>query len=273
MSEPIQRISAEPDSLKDYIQKVKQYKSLIWVFAKRDLKVKYAQTSLGIAWTIIQPLTGLIIFTFFFSYILKWEAEFLPYSVHILTGLLGWNFFSYIVSNGSMSINESSSIIKKIYFPKSILPFSKVLVALVELGISFLLLVPLLIYFKLWLSWKIIFIPLVLLFNVFCALAIVFWLSSFAYKNRDLLHLLPYILNFGIWLTPVFFTNDILPENLQFLMEYNPMANVVNMWRWALFDQVVFQPIWIVNFIIISIIMVIGIIFYNKRENEFSDFV
>lgn len=270
--EKIHTITAEPDSLLEYFRKIFQYKTLIWVFAKRDLKVKYSQTFLGIAWSILQPLTALLIFTFFFSFILKWESEQLPYALYVLSGLLSWNFFSYIVNSGSGSVQEASSIIKKIYFPKSILPLSKVLVAFVELLLSLILLIPLMIYYQQWLSWRLVFFPWVLVFNAICALTLVFWIASFAYKNRDLFHLLPFIITFGIWLTPVFFSNDILPENLQFLMLYNPMANVVNLWRWMLFGHGTFQWMWLINFFIISIFCLAGMYYYNKKESSFADY-
>lgn len=266
-------INAKPDSFKEYFQKLLQYRFLILAFARRDLKVKYAQTFLGVAWSILQPLTGVVIFTFFFSYILGWTSGDLPYSIYVLSGLLAWNFFSYIVNAGSTSVQESSHLITKIYFPKSILPLSKVLVAMVDLALSFLLLLPLMFYFGEYITWRIVFLPFVLLFNVLCALSFVFWLSAFAYKKRDLFHLMPFILYFGIWLTPVFFDYSILPENLRFLMDYNPMANVVSLWRWMLFDYSPFQWIWLMNFGVMLAVCLLGMYIYNRRENAFADYV
>ena len=231
-----ERISAHPDSLPTYLGKLWKYRQLIWVFAIRDLKVKYSQTIIGLAWSVIQPLTALVIFTFFFGYVLDWKADSLPYSVYILSGLLGWNFFSYIVSSGSASIQESSHLIKKVYFPKSVLPLSKVLVAFVELMLSLVLLIPLLLYYKISVSVNVVFIPLVLTYNAICGLAVVFWVAAFAYQKRDLFHLLPFVLYFGIWLTPVFFTADFLPESVCWMLDLNPMAQVIDLWRWSVFS-------------------------------------
>ena len=119
----------------------------------------------------------------------------------------------------------------------------------------------------------IIFLPFVLVFNILCALAVVFWLASLAYKKRDLFHLLPFIIYFGIWFTPVFFTESFLPENLQFLMDYNPMANVVSLWRWMLFDNESFQSIWLLNFVLVTLVCLLGMYYYNRKESKFSDFV
>lgn len=268
----IQEITSAPDSLGKYFHKIWKYKDLIWVFAKRDLQVKYAQTFLGIGWSIIQPLTALLIFTFFFGYILHWTTDDLPYSLYVLSGLLGWNFFSYIVHSGSISTQESAHLIKKVYFPKSILPFSKVLIALVELSCSLLILIPLMLFFDIALSWKIIFLPLVLIFNAVCALVLVFWVAAFAYKKRDLLHILPFIVSFGIWLTPVFFSAGFLPVKFQPFMDLNPMASVVDMWRWMLFGTTSFNFNWIISFGIVFLFCLMGMFFYNNKENKFSDF-
>jgi lipopolysaccharide transport system permease protein len=269
----INEITVQPDSIMDYFKKIGDYKNLIWVFAKRDLKVKYSQTFLGISWTIIQPLTALLIFSFFFGYILKWRANNLPYPVYVLSGLLGWGYFSYIVQAGANSIQESATIIKKIYFPKSILPLSKVIVASVELSLNLILLLILILFFKITISWRIIFFPLVLFFNALCGLAIVFWIGSFAYRKRDLLHIIPFIVNFGIWFTPVFFSPNFLPEKYKPLMEFNPMANVIDLWRWMLFETIPFNTNWIISFFIVLILVLTGMYTYNSKESKFSDYV
>lgn len=270
--EEVHIFTSEPDSIADYLGKLNRFKGLIWAFAIRDLKVKYAQTTLGVSWSIIQPLTALLIFTFFFGYVLDWKAGDLPYSLHVLSGLLGWNFFSYIVYSGANSIQESAVLIRKIYFPKSILPFSKVLVAGAELGLSLVLLVPLMLYHGQSLSWKVIFLPIVLLFNAICGLTVVFWISAFAYKKRDLFHLLPFIVYFGIWVTPVFFTDSFLPENLRFITDLNPVASAVNLWRWVLFGTTEFRWVWPVMMAVMTTLCLGGMYFFHRKEDEFSDY-
>ncbi len=271
-NKPIKIISAQPESAIGYFEKIWEYKNLIWVFAKRDLKVKYSQTFIGFSWGLIQPLTSLLIFTFFFGYILKWNTNKLPYPLYVLSGLLGWNFFSYIVQSGTISIQESAHIIKKIYFPKSILPLSKIIVALIELVPNLVLLLLLALFYKLTISWNIIFIPLVLFFNALCGLALVFWIGSFAYKRRDLLHILPFIVYFGIWFTPVFFSTNLLPEQYRPLMNLNPMANIINLWRWMLFESVPFNTNWFISFFIVLTLVLTGMFYFNIQESKFSDY-
>ena len=266
-------ISPKPDSFFEYFKKIWDYRNLIWVFAQRDIKVKYAQTMLGITWTILQPLTSLVIYTVFFGIILNWSAGNIPFPLYVLSGLIGWNFFSYIVYTGSSSVQDASFTIKKIYFPKSILPLSKVIVAFIELVFSLFLLIPLMLYYEIPLSWHIVFFPVVIIYNTCCGLFLVFWVASFAYKKKDLFHLLPYIVSFGMWLTPVFFTGNFLPERLRIITIINPMANVVDLWRWLLFNNVEFNLIWLINFAIVIILTFIGMYNYNKKEGEFADFV
>ncbi len=264
-------MSSEVDSFGDYFRKIWKYRNLIWVFAKRDLQVKYAQTAIGLGWTLLQPLTALFIFTFFFGFLLQWETEGIPYAVYVLSGLLGWNYFTYIVNSGVFGLQESAHLIKKIYFPKSIIPFSKMIIALIELAVSLLILIPLLLYYGQTLSWKVIFLPMVLIFNTICGLSLVFWFSVFAYKKRDLLHLIPFILYFGIWISPIFFDENILPQQYAYLLDLNPMSNVVQSWRWSLFDFGEFKWIWIVNFVIMTGLFLSGMFAYNRVESNFSD--
>lgn len=271
--EEVAVITADPDDFLTYFRKIVSYRQLILAFAMRDLKVKYAQTWLGLGWSIVQPLTALLIFTFFFGYVLNWKSGDIPFPVHVLSGLLGWNFFSYIVNAGSISVQEASHTIRKIYFPKSVLPLSKVLIALTELLISLLILIPLLIWYGTGISWHIVFLPFVLAFNAACGLTLVFWVASFAYRKRDLFHLLPFIVYFGIWLTPVFFTKAVLPEHLRFLMDLNPMAAVVGMWRWMLFGTGPFEWIWLLHFFGIFLLCMLGMYRYNRKERAFTDFL
>lgn len=273
MSEPIQIISSKDDSFLVYLKKIWTYKALIWTFARRDIKVKYAQTFIGLGWSIVQPLTAMVIFSYFFGYLLGWKTGDLPFPLYVLSGLLGWNFFSYIVNAGASSVQESSHLIKKIYFPKSILPLSKVLVALVELCISLVILIPLLFYFNQPITWKLMFVPFVLLFNALCALTLVFWVAAFAYRKRDLFHLLPFTVYFGIWFTPVFFTPNFLPQKIQLLITFNPMASVVELWRWILFDLAPTNYAWLVTLPMVILLCLSGMYFYNKNENKFSDYV
>jgi len=247
-NDDIKIFNSAPDTLKEYFLKIWRFRNLIWVFAKRDLQVKYSQTVIGLGWTIIQPLTALMIYTFFFGFLLNWNTDGIPYPIYILSGLLIWNYFSYIANSGTFGLQESSHLIKKIYFPKTIIPLSKVIIAFIELLISLVLLIPLLLYFGQSISWKVVFIPIILLFATLLALLFVFTTSILAYRKRDILHLVPFILHFGIWFSPVFFSSDLLPEKYRFVLDINPISNVIQALRWSLFNFGEFKWIWVLNF-------------------------
>src|SRR5690606_34489364 len=185
--------SPSQDSLPESIKTLWKHKALIWVFAKRDIQVKYAQTILGLGWSFFKPLLSLAIYVYFFGILLNWQSGHIPFPVYVLSGLISWNLFSYIVGNGVSSIFESTDLIKKIYFPKSILPLSKALVGLSEAMISLLLLIPLFLFYDLSLSWKILFLPFILIFNLLCGLTLAFLISSIAIVKRDLLQVLPFL--------------------------------------------------------------------------------
>ena len=188
--------TSEPNTFSTFLKEIWAYRILILTFAKRDLKVKYSQTILGLGWTLFQPLTAWLIYVFFFGYLLKLETNGIPFPIYVMSGLIGWSFFSQIVSSGGTSLIEAGHLVKKVYFPKSVIPLYKVVYFLLDLSVNFLLLLLLLIIYKQMVSWKIIFLPLVLIFNIFCALLLVFWITYFSYKMRDLVHLIPFVLNF-----------------------------------------------------------------------------
>lgn len=265
-------ITSRPDTISQYLKKIWKYRVLIWVFAKRDIRVKYAQTLLGIGWSIAQPLTAMLVFSYFFGYLLNWKTADIPFPLYVFSGLIGWNFFSYIINSGTSSVQDSSNLIRKIYFPKTILPLSKVIVAFTEFAISLCILIPMIYYFDRSVSWRIAFIPLALLFNAICALTLVFWVAAFAYRKRDLLHILPFVVYFGIWITPVFFSIDILPAKVQKVVVLNPMANVIELWRWIFLGSAGFNYSWIISFVVVSFLCLSGMFFYNRKENQFSDF-
>jgi lipopolysaccharide transport system permease protein len=260
------------DSLRTYIQKVWNSRSLILTFAKRDLKVKYSQTVLGIGWTLVQPAIFTLLFSFFFGYILHWRSGDLPFPIYVCSGLLGWNFFSYIVFQGTGSMGESSQIIKKIYFPKLLLPLSKIIVALVELSISATLLIGLMIFYGQYPSWRIIFLPLVIGLNLMAAFCIVTWIGAFSYKRRDLIHLVPFIIYCGIWITPVFFTTNILPGGWSSIWIANPMSGIIELWRWCLFPGWEFNVVFLYSILALIPILFLGTWLYIKNESSFSDF-
>jgi lipopolysaccharide transport system permease protein len=261
-----------PDTLHQYLIKVWRHRELIRTFAERDLRTRYAQTYLGFGWALVQPLTALAIFTFFFGFILSWQGDGMPYPLHVLSGLLIWNFFTYVVFQGSQSIQESGQLIRKIYFPKAVLPLSKVLTGLVELGISTLLLIPLMLWYGEAPSWRLLLFPAVVLLTATLALALVFLVTALAFRRRDLHHIIPFLMYFGIWTAPVFFTKDLLPAEYQFLWALNPVAATVEAWRFVIFPAHGFEPRFLPALLASLPLCLTGLFIFVRQEGRFSDY-
>ena len=227
-------ISANPDSLKTYLNKVWKYRYFLIVLAKRDLKIKYAQTLIGLSWTLVYPVTAVIIFTTFFHFILKINSPY-PYELFVLSGVLNWGIFSYIFNQAAPSLLNHSDLVKKTQFPKIIIPISKCIIALVEFAVSFIVFILLLIIFKtkfslLWFAFPLALIP-VLLFAIGVSLI----LSAATVKKRDLFHIIPFIVNFSIWFTPVFYPVNILPEKYHSFLYINPITSSIHLFRYIFF--------------------------------------
>jgi lipopolysaccharide transport system permease protein len=265
-------ITSEPDPLWVYLKKIWRSRALILTFARRDLKVKYAQTYLGLAWTVLQPVTAITLYTFFFGYLLDMDSGSVPFVLYVTSGLLAWNFFAYNLFHGTSSIQESALVIKKIYFPKAVLPLSKLGVGLVELVICLVLIIPLFIWHGIIPSWHIVFLPVAIFITALNALTVVFWISALSYRFRDLIHTIPYLVNFGIWVTPVFYSRSLIPEMLQPLVWINPMAASVEFWRWCYFDQYDFSPLFFIPIALNFFLVVLGFWVYSRNETKFSDF-
>ena len=271
--EEVKIITADREPLLTYLSKVWINRSLIITFAKRDLKIKYAQTFFGIFWILLQPLPSIIIFTFFFGRIIKVDTGKLPYPLFALVGMIGWNYFTNLTNGIGNSLIESQHILKKISFPKIILPLSKILVGAVDFLVSFALIVLALIMFRVVPDWKIIFFPFFFLLNIVAGFSIGVWISSLTFRYRDFQHIAPYIINFSIWLTPVFYPTTILPPHLSKLMYLNPMAFVIEGYRYTLVGDKMPSPYFLVSIIPVLILFVAGLLYFRRIEDEIADYI
>ena len=262
-----------PDTFTEYFGKIWKYRFLIITFAKRDLKVKYSQTFLGIIWVLLAPFPSVIIFTFFFGKIIKLDTGGLPYPVFALTGLIGWSFFSNLNNGMGSSLIDAQNIVKKIYFPKLILTLSKVLSTGVDFLVSFVILFAVMIIMGITPKWTIIFFPLFFLINIMCGWAIGIWIAALTFRYRDLQHFAYQILNFSIWLTPVFYPTTILPPALHYVMYLNPMAFVILGYRYTLSGAEKPSADYMISIIPLLIVLVSGLFYFRKIEDEIVETV
>jgi lipopolysaccharide transport system permease protein len=260
-------------SLGAFLRSVYQFRHLIFSFTKRDLKARFVQTKLGLIWIFIQPLIALTIFTVFFDKLVHLETGNVPYVAFAFSGMTIWYFFTNIISSAGTSLLQSQELMRKVYFPKILLPISKILVATVDFFVAFLMLIIIMLILGMDFSPKWFYFPLVILMTVLVGGCIAIWLIVLTIKNRDLQHLIPYIVNFGIWLTPVFYPTTLIPEEYRDIIYYvNPIATTIDFFRSILFN-IPFDWMYCVSFIPVLFFLIIGIHIFKNTERNVVDFL
>lgn len=252
--------------------KIWKYRALLVAFAIRDIRTQYAQTKLGIVWSFIQAFSAAIIINFFFSTLMNVQAQGVPYIIYAFPGMMAWYFFSYIVNNSGTSLVQAQHIIKKVYFPKLILPLYKTIVGLIEFLIWLILFIILLIYYSHSISVNSIFLPLCIILNIITGLSIAIWLSALTVRFRDIFHIIPYLIGFGIFVTPVFFETAMIPSQYHFLIYFNPMAGVIALYRWCLLD-ISMTAYYILGIIPVFILVISGLFYFRKVEGIIADVI
>ncbi len=202
--------------------------------AQREVKVRHANTYFGLFWVLLQPLPSIVVFTFFFDRIIQVDTDNVPYSIFALIGLIGWNYFTYLsVSLGNV-LYESVDLIKKISFPRFLLLVSRILSGALDFGVSLVLVAVAMVLFGTFPNHQIVFFPVFILLNILFGFTIGIWICILTYRRQDLMHVLPVIINFSIWLTPVFFPTTVLPADLANAMYLNPMTLICEGYRFSL---------------------------------------
>jgi lipopolysaccharide transport system permease protein len=254
------------------------YRELLGVLAYRDIRVRYAQTSLGLIWAVLQPLTTLLIFTIIFNRVLKIQPPGgFPYPLFIITGLCGWAYFATVIKDAGASIVTSANMIKKVYFPRLIVPLGKALTALVDFGVAMLFVGILMAYFGVVPSWQIVFLPLVVLWNVLAAAAIGIWLSGLTIRYRDLQHVVPFLVQIGFYATPIAYSIQGITNPVAKAIFYlNPMTAVVEAYRWSFLGlgSLSLTDPFILGSIGLQIVLLLtGLIYFNHVERNIADIV
>src|SRR5574338_541015 len=249
------------------------YRELVFFMIWRDIKVRYKQTLLGAAWAIIPPLMTMIIFNFLFNNVAKVPTDGIPYPIFSYTALLPWGLFTTALNQASRSLTSNHNMITKIYFPKLVLPVASVLAGLVDFAIAFIILIGLMFYYRFTPAWNVLWaLPLFLLLAIITALGVALWLSAINVKYRDVNYALPFITQFWLFLTPVAYSAKIISAKWQLAYSLNPMAGVVNGFRWALLgaSNGPDAGLWISVGISI-LILITGLFYFRSMEKTFAD--
>lgn len=254
-----------------------RYRDLFLTLTYRDLRVRYAQTLLGFLWALIQPLATLLIFTLIFGQAIGVETNGIPYPVFALCGMSAWTYFAFVMSNAGNSIIGAQDMIKKIYFPKLIIPISKAVVGFVDYLIVLILLVIMFAYYDIIPSVNILFLPIFMLLTVISALTIGIWLSALTVRYRDFQHLVPFMVQFGVYLSPVAFPTKMvvsrLPEWASILYYFNPMAGIIDGLRWSLLGGDFIHPFSYISFTIVLLLFISGLYYFKRVEKVMADII
>jgi len=266
-------IDANKKSLGLDIKELIHYKDLFLILAYRDLRVRYAQTFLGLTWAIIQPVAKLLILILVFGVAVKVDTGGVPYPLFAISGLAMWNYFGFVLNNSGNSIITAQEMVKKIYFPRLVIPLSKAVVGFVDFAIVLLILIVFMITYQyvpspyLWAA------PVFILLNIIAALAVGIWASALSIRYRDFQHVIPFLVQFGLYATPVAYPARLVPEGYQWIYNLNPMAGIIEGFRWSVLGgDMPSIYVWI-SFVVVVLLFVSGLLYFRKMEDTMADIV
>jgi lipopolysaccharide transport system permease protein len=251
-----------------------QYRELLFFLAWRDVKVRYKQATLGIAWAVIQPLVTMIIFSVIFGQLAKLPSEGIPYSVFSFTAFLPWQLFSGALTKMGTSLVGNANLLTKVYFPRLIIPLSAIVVGMVDFGISFLVLLGLMAYCGIVPRLAILWLPLFILFVLFTALAVGLWLSALNVQYRDVQHMIPFLMQVWMFVSPVVYSTELIPYGpWRIIYGLNPLTGVIQGFRWALLGTNSPDEWMMVSVGTVIVLLVTGLYFFRRMEKIFADVV
>jgi lipopolysaccharide transport system permease protein len=251
-----------------------EFRELLYFLVWRDIKVRYKQTILGASWAVIQPLLTMVVFSVIFGKLGKLPSDGIPYPVFTFSALLPWQLFSRSLSDASMSLVGNQNMVTKIYFPRIFLPASSILGGLLDFGISFIVFLILMIFYKIPVTWAIATVPLLLLFCIITSLAVGLWLSALNVRYRDIKYITPFLLQFWMYATPVAYSASLIPEKWRLLYGLNPMTGVVEGFRWALLgQQVSISSFMGISIVAVIVLFVSSLFYFQRMELTFADVV
>ena len=248
-----------------------RYRELLVFFATRDIKVRYKQTVLGAAWAILQPVLTMAVFSIFFGRLARMPSGDVPYPIFVFCALLPWQLFAYALVHSSNSLVENAQTIKKVYFPRLIIPFASVITGLVDFAIASIVLVVLMLWYGIVPEWTILMLPGFTLLAVTAALAVGLWLSALNVKYRDVRYALHFLAQFWLFVTPVAYPSSLVPERWQLLYGVNPMAGVVDGFRWALLGEAPPGPLVVMSVATTAMLLIGGMFYFRRMERSFAD--
>ncbi|MFZ0503140.1 MAG: ABC transporter permease [Chthoniobacterales bacterium] len=252
------------------------YRELFHILAWRDLAVRYKQTVIGVAWALIRPVLMMVIFTVVFGRIAKLPSEgTAPYAIMVFAAMLPWQFFSAALTESSNSLVQNANLISKIYFPRLIVPASSVIISLVDLLVSFVVMAGMMAFYNYWPDWRILFLPLFMVLAFGAAIGVGLWLCALNVEYRDFRYIVPFIVQFGLYVSPVGFSSSVVPEQWRLLYSLNPMVGVIDGFRWAILrgETQFYWPGLLISIGLTAVLCYSGTWYFRKMERGFADII
>jgi len=251
-----------------------EYRDLLFFLAWRDVSVRYKQTVLGAAWAIIQPFFSMVVFSLFFGRLAKIPSDGLPYPIFSYAAMLPWQYFATATTSSSNSLVGSSNLLTKVYFPRLVIPLASVLPAMIDFAIAFVVLLGMMVYYGIAPTWNLLFLPLFLLLALVTALGVGLWLSAMNVQYRDIRYAVPFLVQFWMFASPVTYPSSLVPEPWRALYGINPMASVIEGFRWALLGSATAPgPMTAVSVAAALVLLVSGAYYFRRMEKTFADVV
>lgn len=249
-------------------------RELLYFLAWRDLKTRYAQTLIGAGWALMQPLLNTLIFTLVFSYLAKVPSDGLPYPLFAFAAILPWSLFSKSLERSTLSVVTEGGLIKKVYFPRLIIPIAATFINLVDFAVGLLILIGMMAWYQLLPQWTVLFLPLFVVVALLTALSVSLWLSALNVKYRDVASMVPLMTQLWMFASPVLYPASLVPESLRWYYGLNPMAGVIEGFRWALLGKT--APDWTmvaVSLGVVGFLLIGGVMFFRRVERTFADLI
>jgi lipopolysaccharide transport system permease protein len=258
-----------------YWKDIWRYRELFYFLAWRDILVRYKQTAIGIGWALIRPFLTMVVFSVVFGTLAKLPSGGVPYPILVFAAMLPWQFFSTALSECSNSLISNANLISKIYFPRLIVPTSAVIVSFVDFLISGMIMLGLMAWYNFVPSWRILTLPLFILIAFAASMGAGLWLAALNVKYRDFRYIVPFIVQFGLYISPVGFSSSIVPPQWRWLYSLNPMVGVIDGFRWAIIGgkSTLYLPGFTLSLGLVALLLVTGVWYFRKTERTFADVI
>jgi lipopolysaccharide transport system permease protein len=275
MAEPAELIIEAGRTERNYWRDLWNYRELFYFLAWRDTLVRYKQTAIGVAWALVRPLVTMLVFTIVFGKIAKLPSEGVAYPILVFAAVLPWQFFSSAFSEAGNSLVANSGMLSKIYFPRLVIPTSAVITSFIDFLVSAVILFVLMMLYAQWPTWRILTLPLFTLLAFAAAMGCGIWIAALNVTYRDFAYVTPFLLQLGLYISPVGFTSSIVPEQWRLLYSLNPMVSVIDGFRWAILGGgfELYIPGFLLSCGVIALIFVSGIVHFRRTEKSFADVI